>query len=85
VALSVPHELDSIANARRCTAPALFLIAEKDRAIPPEQQRRIFGAYAGPKRIILQRGADHVAPLSTDEQLQYEAGLDWLFPAPAAR
>jgi dienelactone hydrolase len=85
VALSVPHDLDSIANARRCTAPAVFLIAERDRSIPPDQQRRIFDAYAGTRKLILQRGADHVTPLSPDDQAQYEAGMDWLFASNAAR
>src|SRR5687768_18548180 len=51
VALSLPRDVDSIANTKRCRAKAAFLIAEKDEAIPPALQRDIYDAYAGRKRL----------------------------------
>ena len=74
IALQIPRDLDSIANAKGSTAPAILILAEKDRTIPLQYQRRIADAYAGPKRIILQRGADHFVPLSAaDESTLQEA------------
>ena len=54
VAWSVPDELDSLANSKKCAAPAVFLIAEKDSTVPPDVQRGVFAAYAGLKRLIVQ-------------------------------
>jgi hypothetical protein len=82
VAAAVPREFDSVANARRATAPAVFLLAEKDETIPLKFQRMVFDDYAGPKRLILQRGAKHFEPLSNADEAQLESGIDWLMEAP---
>lgn len=77
VAVEVPDDLDSIANAARCKSPAVFLIADHDRTVPPRFQRMISDAYAGKvKRVIVQRGADHVAPLSADEERELSVAMD---------
>jgi pimeloyl-ACP methyl ester carboxylesterase len=81
VALSLPREVDSIANAKRCHARAAFLVAEKDEAIPPALQRGIYDAYAGEKRLILQRGAGHVAPLDNATMAEVQDAMDWMLPA----
>ena len=78
VASGVPKEFDSIANAQHSTAPAVFMIAEKDRSIAPELQRRIRDAYAGEKRLILQRGADHADPLDAATEAELHEAMDWL-------
>ena len=78
LSLQVPRELDSIANAKASIAPAIFLLAERDRTVPLEYQRRVADAYAGQKRIILQRGADHVAPLSAQEERDLNEGMVWM-------
>ena len=78
VSLQVPRELDSVVNARASTPPAIFLLAERDRTIPLVYQRRVADAYAGPERIIVQRGADHVAPLSAEEARELKEGMAWL-------
>jgi hypothetical protein len=78
VALSVPHDFDSIANARRCNAPAVFLNAERDGTVPLKYQEKIVAAYAGPKRVIFQRGADHVTPLNSADEAALHDGMDWL-------
>src|SRR3954447_11140754 len=67
VALSVPSELDSIANAKRSTAPAIFVLAGKDTVVPPKYQAKVFDAYAGPKQAIRVPEADHNDPLGDSE------------------
>jgi len=49
---AVPADLDSVANARRLTAPAVFVMGGDDEVIPPAYQRPVVEAYAGPKRVI---------------------------------
>ena len=78
IALSLPREVDSIANARKRDAPAIFLVADKDRSIPPPLQREIHDAYRGPKRLILQKGADHVTPLDDATMNELQSAMDWL-------
>jgi pimeloyl-ACP methyl ester carboxylesterase len=78
MSLQVPRELDSVANASVSTAPAIFLVAERDGTIPLEYQRKVADAYAGPKRVIVQRGADHVAPLSAQEEQELKEGMGWM-------
>jgi hypothetical protein len=78
VAWSIPSELDSLANAKRCTVPAVFLLAEKDRTVPPEVQREVYGAYAGSKRLIVQIGAGHADPLDDATERQLRDGMDWI-------
>ena len=78
VAVQVPRDLDSIANAKHASAPALFILAEDDQTVPLKYQRRIYDAYAAEKRQILQRGASHFAPLSPDDEARLQEAMDWL-------
>jgi pimeloyl-ACP methyl ester carboxylesterase len=82
VALQVPTNLDSLANARASTAPAIFLLAEKDNTIPLSYQRPVADTYAGPKRVILQRGADHFVPLNAGDEASLQHTMDELVPFP---
>jgi fermentation-respiration switch protein FrsA (DUF1100 family) len=52
VSLGVPPELDSVANASRVTAPALFVQSTRDTLVPPPYQDRVISAYAGPKTVV---------------------------------
>jgi pimeloyl-ACP methyl ester carboxylesterase len=63
VALQIPLELDSIANASRATAPAIFLSASDDEVVPIAYQERVMDAYAGPWRRFSLVGASHNDPL----------------------
>jgi pimeloyl-ACP methyl ester carboxylesterase len=78
VALSVPRDFDSVANARKSGVPAIFLIAERDGTVPLKYQQKIIAAYTGPNRVILQHGADHVAPLNAEDEQTLQDGMDWL-------
>jgi uncharacterized protein len=58
-ASGVPDELDSEENARRCKAEAVFIMSERDEVVPPEYQKRILAAYAGPKEVVVIPGGVH--------------------------
>lgn len=52
VAASVPDDLDSLANAARCTVPALFLISERDTVVPVKYQKQVAAAYKGKAEVL---------------------------------
>lgn len=59
VAVQIPDELDTIANAARCAAPIFAVVSENDEVVPASVQQRIFERYGGPKLIVQMRGATH--------------------------
>ena len=79
VALGIPKELDSITNAAATKVPALILSADADSIVPPEYQRMVSNAYAGPKHVVNLPGADHNTPASQAAPEQWQAGLEWLW------
>jgi hypothetical protein len=79
VAIQIPADLDTIANARHCRSPAVFILSESDEVIPPKYHEMVLGAYAGPKRVIRMPGALHNDPLTHEAAMQFAAGLDWLW------
>lgn len=78
IARQIPAELDSCRNARRCRAPALFVTAAQDRIVPPRFQRQGMDAYAGKKRLVVLRDADHHSPPATSEHPRYRERVEWL-------
>jgi alpha/beta superfamily hydrolase len=79
IAAEVPADLDSLANARQATAPAILLSAGSDHTIPPKYHRMVIDNYAGPKRIIDMPGRGHDDPLSHDAAEKLEEGRQWLW------
>lgn len=79
VALHVPPQLDSIANARRSTAPAVFLLAERDEVVPPPYQRAVADAYTGEQRRIPLPGAGHNDPVEGPAVAELRSAIDWLW------
>ena len=79
IARQVPEELCCIRNAQRASAPAVFIMSDKDRIVPSRYQRLAIEAYAGPKRLLVLPNADHVTPMIEDEAEQYESLLAWLW------
>jgi pimeloyl-ACP methyl ester carboxylesterase len=75
----VPADLDSLANARRCTAPAVVISAGADGVIPARYHRQVFNSYAGAKRLIDMPGAGHDTPLTREAAEQFAIDLDWLW------
>jgi pimeloyl-ACP methyl ester carboxylesterase len=78
VALQIPRDLDSIANARGSRAPAIFLLAEKDEIVAPRFHRLVLDAYAGQKRAIALRGAYHNDPIEGAALADLNDALGWL-------
>lgn len=85
IAAQIPSELDSIANAKKVTAPAIFLLSQNDTIIPPQFQQRVVSAYAGPKRLIHLPNADHNDPLEPPTFTQLRGELQWLYSTASDR
>ena len=85
LSLQIPKELDSVANSKTIHAPAIFLLAEKDEVVAPRYQHLVVNAYAGEKRIIALRGADHNTPMEGAAVADLHNALDWLLPRREAR
>ncbi|HEX8522620.1 MAG TPA: alpha/beta hydrolase [Tepidisphaeraceae bacterium] len=79
VALQVPRELDSIANAARCKAPAIFLLADHDEVVPPKYHKMITDAYAGPKEFITLVNATHNDSVPREAEVQLQQQLEALW------
>jgi hypothetical protein len=76
IALQIPSELDSIANARKCHEPAVLISAIHDTYVPPKYHKMVFDAYAGPNLPLAIDGG-HNTP--ADRSPEYPAALDWLW------
>lgn len=82
--LRVPHDLDSIANAQRSHAHAVFVLSGNDEVVPPKYARMVLDAYAGEKRVISLPGARHNTTFPPEAVAELERDYDWLVsPAPA--
>jgi pimeloyl-ACP methyl ester carboxylesterase len=79
VALQIPHELDSVANAKRIHARAIFLLAENDEIVPPKFQRLVVDSFAGEKQVITLPGAYHNSPIEGRVVAEIHRAYDWLF------
>jgi uncharacterized protein len=80
VALQIPPELDSIANAKAARAPAIFLLAQRDEVVAPRFQRLVVDAYTGEQRIIPLPDAGHNSPLNEAATAELHRALEWLLP-----
>lgn len=78
VARGVPEELDSIQNARRASAPALFVVSEADEVVPRSFQARILRAYSGENRVFEIPRARHHTPIERPHYAAYFRQLCWL-------
>jgi hypothetical protein len=79
VALQVPAELNSLDNAARVTAPAVFILADSDSVVPLKYQKLVAGAYGGPTRKITLTGAGHNDSVKGDAETRLQTELDWLW------
>lgn len=82
VALQIPRDLDSIANAMASRAPAIFLLAEQDEIVAPRFQRLVVQAYDGEKRVIELRGAHHNDPVEGAALADLDGALGWVLAKP---
>ncbi len=78
MALQIPKDLDSIANAKAIHAPAIFLLAEKDEVVPPHYHKLVVEAYAGEKRVVQLAGAYHNDPIESAALANLNNAVHWL-------
>ena len=78
VALQMPRDLDSIANARASRTRAIFLLAERDEIVTPRFHQLVVQAYAGEKRIIGLPGAHHNDPIEGTALAEMNNAFDWM-------
>jgi len=67
VRLLLKHRFDSAALAPQIRAPLLCIVATHDEVIPPAHAKRLYDAWAGPKRWIALAGAHN----ETTDQADY--------------
>ena len=79
VALQIPPELDSLRNARKVTAPAVFVATGRDTVVPLAYQTKVSDAYAGPRQLVRRPDADHNDLLEGQSISDYQSALDWLW------
>jgi len=82
VALQIPDELDSLANARLVHAPAVFISSQLDQTVPAKYQRRVFDAFAGEKRVINLPDGDHNVTPSARVESELIEDLKWMWSKP---
>jgi hypothetical protein len=78
VSRDVPSELDSLANGRKCIAPAFFALGKKDSFVGFDNQLKVFNAYAGPKRKV-ELNVDHNDDPEEKYRDEIRDGVDWLW------
>jgi len=79
IAAQIPGELDSLANARRTTMPAIFVTAQQDRIVPPAIQRQIIDAYGGPLKVLAMPDAGHATSLTETDLERLRPMAEWLY------
>ena len=68
--------------AARVTVPVLLIHGERDTATPPSHARAIFAELAGPKELVMVRGAGHDDTLARPEAwARIDAWLERVAPA----
>jgi pimeloyl-ACP methyl ester carboxylesterase len=85
VALQIPNDLDSIANAKTIRVPAIFLLSERDEVVPPAYHQLVVNAYAGDKRVIPLHRAFHNDPIEGTALVELHDAFDWLFANTSSR
>lgn len=80
IALQLPASLDSLENARRARSPAVFVLASDDEVVPHKYHRLIADTYAGPKEVLIQKGAQHNTPFSPEFAMSVHDALGRLLP-----
>ena len=82
-ALQIPHELDSLENAAKVKAPAVFILSDGDTIVPPRFQQKVVEAYGGQKRLVHLHNANHNSMMDHDAMRQLHEELKWMWPSEA--
>ena len=75
VAMGVPIELDSLANARRASAPAVFVTSGSDEVVAYRFQKQVFDAYAGPKQELHFAPNRHNTPWTNEQEQEVREAI----------
>ena len=78
IAAQVPDQLDSIASAKLCQMPAIFITSEQDQIVPIRFQKLVYEAYAGPHQRLSLLKAGHGTSMTAAEVSEYGKLLEWL-------
>ena len=78
-ALQVPSELDSLENASKVKAPAVFILSDGDTVVPPKYQMKVVDAYGGQKRIVHLSNANHNTMMNSQAMSQLHSELEWMW------
>jgi predicted alpha/beta hydrolase family esterase len=76
IAYQIPSQLDAIACARDCRAPAVLITSLQDDYVPPRYHKMVIDAYAGPHSVVAFDGGHNTAP---DAAPQFPGAIDWLW------
>ena len=68
----------SLERAGSVSCPTLVIAGDRDSIIPTEQSKRLYGAIAAEKRLVVVAGADHNDEALFDGQELIQAVLDFL-------
>ena len=79
VAMGVPSDIDSIANAKKVGVPAVFILMDNDTVVPAKYQQKVVDAYAGPKQVIISHEGDHNSILTPAAMSELAGKMDWLW------
>ena len=80
----IPEEMNSIKNAAIVSAPGVFVLADHDGLVPPRFQEMIVNAFAGPKKSVMLRGANHDSRNTKVQEEEIEAGINWMVCYPSS-
>ena len=72
LALKVPRELDSVANAKAVQAPGIIVTDQLDEVVPPKYQALVIQAYAGSKQVVSVPRGHHLSELTGSALLQVQ-------------
>jgi pimeloyl-ACP methyl ester carboxylesterase len=74
VSLLLRHRFDSLSLAPKLSIPLLCIAATQDQVVPIDHARRLFDAWAGPKRWLELPGGHN----NTDDQPEYWPAIEAL-------
>src|SRR5439155_6616289 len=77
--MQIPGQLNSLDNARKVKAPAIFILSGKDPTVPPKFAQMVVDNYAGQKHLLRMPDADHNSPVSGDAEQKLQRELDWIW------
>jgi pimeloyl-ACP methyl ester carboxylesterase len=75
----IPGELNSLENAPKVHAPAVFVLAGQDKTVPPRFAQMVVDAYAGEKHLVRIPNAGHNSAIEGDALVQFQRELDWIW------